>query len=82
MIILPNFLNNEGCFIMADDKGLFSKPIFLSTEKNSGLYTTIEFSDQPYGFPDLSTMFWTGYGLVLVETDDNYISANDYFKVG
>lgn len=82
MTILSNFLNNNSCLIMADNKGKFSKPIFIGTEKNDGLYTTIEFSDQPYGYPDISTMFWTGSALILVETDDNYVSASDYFKVG
>lgn len=82
MIIQPNFAGNERCIIMADNKDPLSKTIFIGTEQNNGIYTTIEFSDQPYGYPDLSTMFWTGFGLVLVETDDNYVSANDYFKKG
>ena len=75
MIIMPQFIENQQCVIMGDDKGIYSKPIFIGTEKNDGLYTTIEFSDQPYGYPDLSTLFWTGLALILVETDD-------YFKVG
>lgn len=81
MIINPNVVNNERCIIMADNKGLISKPIFIGTEQNNGIYTTIEFPEQPYGYPDLSTMFWTGFGLVLVETDTNYVSANDYFRL-
>lgn len=81
MMIMPVISNNEACIIMGDDKGIFSKPIFIGTEKNSGLYTTIEFSDQPYGYPDLSTLFWTGYGLILIETDTNYVSADNYFEV-
>lgn len=82
MIIQPNFVNNERCIIMADNKGYFSKPIFIGTEKNNGILTIIEFPEQPYGYPDLSTMFWTGFGFVLVETDINYVSANDYFRLG
>ena len=81
MIITPYVLNNQPCIIMGDNKGIFSKPIFISTEI-TGRSTTIEFSDRPYGYPDISTMFWTGSALILVETDDNYVSANDYFKVG
>ena len=82
MTIIPQFVNNQPCIIMGDNKGPFSKPIFIGTEQNNGIYTTIEFSEQPYGYPDLSTLFWTGSALVLVETDDNYVSANDYFKLG
>ena len=82
MIILPIFANNELCAIMGDDKRAFLKPIFIGTEQNNGICTTIEFPEQPYGYPDLATMFWTGSGLILVETDTNYVSANDYFKVG
>lgn len=81
MIITPYALDNEPCIIMGDNKGFYSKPIFIST-KADGSSTTIEFSDQPYGYPDLSTMFWTGTAHILVETDDNYVSASDYFKVG
>ena len=81
MIITPYALDNEPCVIMGDNKGMYSKPIFIST-KADGISTTIEFSDQPYGYPDLSTMFWTGSAHILVETDDYYVSANDYFKVG
>lgn len=66
---------------IGDNKGIYSKPIFISTEV-SEISTTIEFSDQPYGYPDISTMFWTGSALILVETDDKYVSANDYFKKG
>ena len=82
MIIQPNFAKNELCAIMGDDKGIFSKPIFIGTEQNNGICTTIEFPEQPYGYPDLATMFWTGFGLILVETDINYVSANDYFRLG
>ena len=82
MMIMPTISNNEACIIMGDDKGFFQSHYLLAQKKNSGLYTTIEFSDQPYGYPDLSTLFWTGYGLVLIETDTNYVSADDYFEVG
>lgn len=83
MTIIPRYLSNQQrCLIMGDDKGPLSKPIFVGTEQNSGIYTTIEFSNQPYGYPDLSSMFWTGLGFVLVETDDDYVSADDYFRLG
>lgn len=82
MIILPYATDTEPCIITCDNKDMYSKPIFIGTGETNGIYTTIEFSDQPYGYPDISTMFWTGVGVILVETDDNYVSADDYFKMG
>ena len=68
MTIISQYVNsNTQCLIMGDDKGPLSKPIFVGTEQNNGIYTT---------------MFWTGLGLILVETDDDYVSADDYFRLG
>lgn len=82
-MVVTGVSNSDGQTVIGvNPENPIDRPIIIVTPETSNKPIEISFSEQPYGYPNLATLFTTGGCHVLVETDPHYVSADDYFING